>query len=152
MKLHELHDNEGANRKKKRIGRGPGSGKGKTGGRGIKGQKSRSGVAINGYEGGQMPLQRRVPKFGFKNPNRVEYKGINLDTIQALVEKTGLKAVAPADLIANGLANKHDLVKILGRGELTAGVEVSAHQFSKSATAAIEGAGGKCSTIDRHAK
>jgi len=99
-----------------------------------------------------MPLQRRVPKFGFKNPNRVEYKGINLDTIQALVEKTGLKAVAPSDLVTNGLASKHDLVKIRGRGELTAGVEVSAHQFSKSATAAIEGAGGKCSTIDPHAK
>jgi large subunit ribosomal protein L15 len=99
-----------------------------------------------------MPLQRRVPKFGFTNPNRVEYKGINLDTLQALVDKTGLKAIAPADLVANGLAGKHDLVKILGRGELSAGVEVSAHQFSKSATAAIEGAGGKCSTIDRHAK
>ena len=99
-----------------------------------------------------MPLQRRVPKFGFKNPNRVEYKGINLDTIQALVEKTGLKAVSPADLVSNGLANKHDLVKILGRGELTAGVEISAHQFSKSAAAAIEGAGGTCSTIDRYAQ
>tara|TARA_B000000565_G_scaffold235630_1_gene196758 strand:- start:249 stop:548 length:300 start_codon:yes stop_codon:yes gene_type:complete len=99
-----------------------------------------------------MPLQRRVPKFGFKNPNRVEYKGINVDTLQALIEKTGLKAVTPADLVANGLAGKHDLVKILGRGELTTGVEVSAHQFSKSATAAIEGAGGKCSIIDRFAK
>ena len=99
-----------------------------------------------------MPLQRRVPKFGFKNPNRVEYKGINVDTLQALIEKTGLKAVTPADLVANGLAGKHDLVKILGRGELTTGVEVSAHQFSKSATAAIEGAGGKCSPIDRFAK
>jgi len=99
-----------------------------------------------------MPLQRRVPKFGFKNPNRVEYKGINVDTLQALIEKTGLKAVTPADLVANGLAGKHDLVKILGRGELTTGVEVSAHQFSKSATAASEGAGGKCSTIDRCAK
>ena len=86
-------------------------------------------------------MQRRVPKFGFKNPNRVEYKGINVDTLQALIEKTGLKAVTPADLVANGLAGKHDLVKILGRGELTTGVEVSAHQFSKSATAAIEGAG-----------
>ena len=99
-----------------------------------------------------MPLQRRVPKFGFKNPNRVEYKGINVDTLQALIEKTGLKAVTPADLVANGLACKHDLVKILGRGELTTGVEVSAHQFSKSATAVIEGAGGKCSIIDRFAK
>ncbi len=99
-----------------------------------------------------MPLQRRVPKFGFKNHNRVEYKGVNLDTLQALVEKTGLKAVTPADLVANGLASKHDLVKILGRGELSAGIEVSAHQFSKSATAAIEAAGGKCDTIDRFAK
>ena len=99
-----------------------------------------------------MPLQRRVPKFGFTNPNRVEYKGVNLDTLQALVEKTGLKAVSPSDLVANGLASKHDLVKILGRGELKAGVEVSAHQFSKSATAAIEAAGGKCATIDRYAQ
>ena len=99
-----------------------------------------------------MPLQRRVPKFGFTNPNRVEYKGVNLDTLQELVEKKSLKAVTPADLVANGLAGKHDLVKILGRGTLSAGVEVSAHQFSKSATAGIEAAGGKCATIDLHAK
>ncbi|MGB0250283.1 MAG: 50S ribosomal protein L15 [Flavobacteriales bacterium] len=144
MNLSNLTPASGSRKQRKRVGRGEGSGHGGTS---TRGHKSKI-----GFEGGQMPLQRRVPKFGFKNPNRVEYKGINLDTIQALVEKTGLKAVAPADLVANGLANKHDLVKILGRGELTAGVEVSAHQFSKTASAAIEGAGGKCSTIDRHAK
>ena len=142
MNLSNLTPASGSRKQRKRVGRGEGSGHGGTSTRGHNGAKSRS-----GYKS-----KRRVPKFGFKNPNRVEYKGSNLDTIQALVEKTGLKAVAPADLVANGLANKHDLVKILGRGELTAGVEVSAHQFSKTASAAIEGAGGKCSTIDRHAK
>jgi len=99
-----------------------------------------------------MPLQRRVPKFGFVSPNRVEYKGVNLDTLQALVEKTGKSAVTPQDIRDNGLAGKHDLIKILGRGELTSKVEVSAHKFSKSAVAAIEAAGGSVSTIDRLAK
>ena len=153
MNLSNLTPAAGSRKQRKRVGRGEGSGHGGTSTRGHKGAKSRSGYKSKiGFEGGQMPLQRRVPKFGFTNPNRVEYKGVNLDTLQALVDKTGLKAVSPADLVANGLAGKHDLVKILGRGELKAGVEVSAHQFSKSATAAIEAAGGKCATIDRHAK
>ena len=99
-----------------------------------------------------MPLQRRVPKFGFNSPNRVEYKGVNLDTLQALVEKLGKEVILPQDIIENGLAGKHDLIKILGRGELKAKVEVSAHKFSKSAQAAIEAAGGSVQTIDRLAK
>ena len=108
MNLSNLTPASGSRKQRKRVGRGEGSGHGGTSTRGHKGAKSRSGYKSKiGFEGGQMPLQRRVPKFGFKNPNRVEYKGINLDTIQALVEKTGLKAVSPADLVANGLASKH---------------------------------------------
>ena len=103
MKLHELHDNEGANRKKKRIGRGPGSGKGKTGGRGIKGQKSRSGVAINGYEGGQMPLYQRLPKRGFNNPNRKSYAVVNLSLIEKFIEAGKLDAKAEINEILNKL-------------------------------------------------
>ena len=153
MNLSNLTPASGSRKQRKRVGRGEGSGHGGTSTRGHKGAKSRSGYKSKiGFEGGQMPLQRRVPKFGFTNPNRVEYKGVNLDTLQELVEKKSLKAVTPADLVANGLAGKHDLVKILGRGTLSSGVEVSAHQFSKSATAAIEAAGGKCATIDLHAK
>ena len=99
-----------------------------------------------------MPLQRRVPKFGFTNPNRVEYKGVNLDTLQELVDKIKKNTIVPQDFIDNGLANKKDLIKVLGRGELKAKVEVSAHKFSKSAQAAIEAAGGSVQTIDRQAK
>ena len=144
MKLHELKPAEGSTKSKKRIGRGQGSGKGGTSTRGHKGAKSRSGYKTKiGFEGGQMPLQRRVPKFGFKNINRVEYKGINLDTIQNLIDNSKkLEDLNPEILIENGLANKKDLVKILGRGELKSKVNIKAHGFSASAKAAIEKLGG----------
>ena len=120
MKLHSLKPAEGSTKSKKRIARGQGSGKGGTSTRGHKGAKSRSGYSKKiGFEGGQMPLQRRVPKFGFKNINRVEYKGINLDSVQALADKLKTDAIDVETLINNGLANKKDLVKILGRGETT---------------------------------
>ena len=150
MKLHNLKPAEGSTKTKKRTGRGQGSGKGGTATKGHKGAKSRSGYKSKiGFEGGQMPLQRRVPKFGFRNINRVEYKGINLDTIQDLVEKTKLKAINPDILIENGLANKKDLVKVLGRGELTAKVDVIAHGFSEKAKTVIEGLGGKIEIIKK---
>lgn len=153
MNLSNIKPAKGSTKQRKRVGRGEGSGHGGTSTRGHKGAKSRSGYSSKiGFEGGQMPLQRRVPKFGFVSPNRIEYKGVNLDTLQALVEKTGKSAVTPQDIRDNGLAGKHDLIKILGRGELTSKVEVSAHKFSKSAVAAIEAAGGSVSTIDRLAK
>ena len=144
MKLHELKPAEGSTKNKKRIGRGQGSGKGGTSTRGHKGAKSRSGYKTKiGFEGGQMPLQRRVPKFGFKNINRVEYKGINLDTIQNLIDNSKkLEELNPEILIENGLANKKDLVKILGRGELKSKVNIKAHGFSATAKAAIEKLGG----------
>ena len=133
----------------KRVGRGQGSGKGGTATRGHKGAKSRSGYSKKlGFEGGQMPLQRRVPKFGFTNINRVEYQGINLDTLQQLVDDKKIKDTVDFDtLFANRLAGKNDLVKILGRGELKAKLKVSAHKFSASAKAAIEAAGGEAVTI-----
>ena len=128
MKLHELHDNEGANRKKKRIGRGPGSGKGKTGGRGLKGQKSRSGVAINGYEGGQMPLYQRLPKRGFNNPNRKSYAIVNLSLIEKFIDagKLDAKAEITEDaLVASGLVRrKRDGVRILAKGELKSKIKL----------------------------
>ena len=144
MKLHELKPAEGSTKNKKRIGRGQGSGKGGTSTRGHKGAKSRSGYKTKiGFEGGQMPLQRRVPKFGFKNINRVEYKGINLDTIQNFIDNSKkLEELNPEILIENGLANKKDLVKILGRGELKSKVNIKAHGFSATAKAAIEKLGG----------
>ena len=144
MKLHELKPAEGSTKNKKRVGRGQGSGKGGTSTRGHKGAKSRSGYKTKiGFEGGQMPLQRRVPKFGFKNINRVEYKGINLDTIQNLIDNSKkLVDLNPEILIENGLANKKDLVKILGRGELKSKVNIKAHGFSASAKATIEKLGG----------
>jgi large subunit ribosomal protein L15 len=150
MKLHNLKPAEGSTKTKKRTGRGQGSGKGGTATKGHKGAKSRSGYKSKiGFEGGQMPLQRRVPKFGFRNINRVEYKGINLDTIQELVEKSKLKSINPDILIENGLANKKDLVKILGRGELTTKVDISAHGFSEKAKTAIEGLGGKIDIVKK---
>ena len=153
MNLSNISPAKGSIKKRKRVGRGEGSGHGGTSTRGHKGAKSRSGYSSKiGFEGGQMPLQRRVPKFGFNSPNRVEYKGVNLDTLQALVETLGKDVILPQDIIENGLASKHDLIKILGRGELKAKVEVSAHKFSKSAQAAIEAAGGSVQTIDRLAK
>lgn len=143
MKLNTLKPAEGSTRSCKRIGRGPGSGKGGTSTRGHKGAKSRSGYSKKiGFEGGQMPLQRLVPKFGFKNINRVEYKAINLDIIQDLAEKRGLEKVSVADLIAAGFVSSKHLVKILGCGQLTRKVDVEAHAFSKTASAAIEALGG----------
>jgi large subunit ribosomal protein L15 len=153
MNLSNIQPAKGSTKKRKRVGRGEGSGHGGTSTRGHKGAKSRSGYSSKiGFEGGQMPLQRRVPKFGFTSPNRVEYKGVNLDTLQALVEKLGKNTIVIQDIIDNGLAGKHDLIKILGRGELNVKVEVSAHKVSKSALAAIESAGGSVQTIDRLAK
>lgn len=143
MRLNTLKPAEGSTKNKKRIGRGQGSGRGGTSTRGHNGAKSRSGYSRKeGFEGGQMPLQRRVPKFGFTSPNRVEYKGINLDSLQELAEKTGLAEIDREVLIANGLAAKKDLIKILGRGALTSKVDVTAHKFSTSAAAAIEKLGG----------
>ena len=153
MNLSNIKPAKGSIKKRKRVGRGEGSGHGGTSTRGHKGAKSRSGYSSKiGFEGGQMPLQRRVPKFGFTSPNRVEYKGVNLDTLQELVDKIKKNTIVPQDFIDNGLANKKDLIKVLGRGELKAKVEVSAHKFSKSAQAAIEAAGGSVQTIDRQTK
>ena len=143
MKLNQLKPAEGSTHHDKRIGRGEGSGHGGTSTRGHKGAKSRSGYSRKiGFEGGQMPLQRRVPKFGFKNINRKEYKSINLDVLQILVEKNGWSVIAPENLIEAGYVNKNDLVKILGNGAISSKVEVKAHAFSKSAEAAIEAAQG----------
>lgn len=148
MDLHNLKPAEGSVKNRKRIGRGQGSGRGGTSTRGHKGAKSRSGYsAKRGFEGGQMPLYRRVPKFGFKNPNRVEYKGINLDTIQNLAETNNLQAIDLDVLKQHGLVHKNDLVKILGRGELKAKLEINAHAFTATAKSAIEAAGGVANTI-----
>jgi len=147
MKLHTLKPAAGSVKTKKRFGRGEGSGMGGTSTRGHKGAKSRSGYSRKiGFEGGQMPLQRRVPKFGFTSPNRVEYKGINLDTLQILAEK-GISTITVAVLKENGLISKGDLVKILGRGELKSKVEVTVHAFSESAKAAIEKVGGVATSV-----
>lgn len=143
MKLNTLKPAEGSVKSKKRIGRGQGSGKGGTSTRGHKGAKSRSGYSKKiGFEGGQMPLQRRVPKFGFTNPNRVEYKAINLDTLQRIADDYKESTVTVEVLYAHGLADKNDLIKILGRGELKTKLDVTAHRFSASAEKAIEAAGG----------
>lgn len=148
MKLNTLKPAEGSVKNKKRIGRGQGSGKGGTATRGHKGAKSRSGYSKKiGFEGGQMPLQRRVPKFGFTNPNRVEYKAINLSTLEELAGKTKASSIDVKLLVENGLAGKNDLIKILGKGELKTKVDVTAHAFSASATKAIEAAGGKVTQL-----
>lgn len=147
MNLSNLSPAEGAIKKEKRIGRGQGSGYGGTSTRGHKGAKSRSGYKTKiGFEGGQMPLQRRVPKFGFKNINRVEYKAINLDIIETIASK-GIEEINFEVLKANGVVSNNDLVKILGRGELNSKVNVTAHGFSATAKAAIESKGGTCNTI-----
>jgi large subunit ribosomal protein L15 len=139
MELSNLKPAKGSTHKKRRLGRGPGSGLGGTSTRGHKGAKSRSGYSKKvGFEGGQMPLQRRVPKYGFKNINRKEYKSINICTLQQLVEKTNATEVTPEVLYSAGLIGKKDLVKILGDGELKAKINVKAHAFSKSAREAIE--------------
>lgn len=149
MSLHNLKPAAGSTKSGKRIARGEGSGHGGTSTRGHKGAKSRSGYSRKiGFEGGQMPLQRRVPKFGFTNINRVEYQGVNLDTLQQLVDDKKIKDTIDFEtLVQLRLAGKNDLVKILGRGELKSKLKVSAHKFTASAKAAIEAAGGEAVTL-----
>ena len=143
MKLNNLKPAEGSTKTRKRIGRGPGSGLGGTSTRGHKGAKSRSGYSKKiGFEGGQMPLQRRVPKFGFKNVNRVEYKAINLSTLQALAEKNSLEVINIETLVAAGFISSGQLVKILANGTLSAKLTVEANAFSQKAVEAIEAVGG----------
>ena len=146
MKLNDIHDNPGSSKDRMRVGRGIGSGKGKTGGRGVKGQKARSGVAIKGFEGGQMPLHRRLPKRGFWNPFSTDYNEVNIGRIQAAVDAGKLEAGAPvtiASLVSSGVCSKpRDGVKILGVGELKAKLTFEVASASKSAVAAIEKAGG----------
>ena len=148
MKLHTLKPSESSIGREKRIGRGEGSGHGGTSTRGHKGAQSRSGYSRKlGFEGVQMPIQRRLPKFGFNNPNKVEYKAVNLATLQALSEKTGLTVITVDTMIENGLVARKDLVKVLGNGELTVKLDVTAHAFSKSAVAKIEAAQGSTTLI-----
>ena len=145
MKLNELRDNDGATKRRQRVGRGPGSGKGKTGGRGIKGQKSRSGVAIKGYEGGQMPLYQRLPKRGFNKPNRKSFAVINLGLIQKFIDAKKLdpKAITEDALIECGVVRrKLDGIRVLAKGELTAKATITVTGASKSAIEAVEKAGG----------
>jgi large subunit ribosomal protein L15 len=143
MKIHTLKPAAGSTKSNKRIGRGQGSGKGGTSTKGHKGAQSRSGYSTKmGFEGGQMPLQRRVPKFGFKNKFRIVYKGVNLDTLQNLSDKIKKDKIDVQVLIDNGVVSKSDLVKILGRGELSKKIDITAHAFSASAAAAIEKSGG----------
>ncbi|MBO6898628.1 50S ribosomal protein L15 [Shimia sp.] len=146
MKLHELRDNPGATKKRMRVGRGPGSGKGKMGGRGIKGQKSRSGVAINGYEGGQMPLYQRLPKRGFNKPNRKAYAVVNLGLIQKFVDEKKLDASAAITeeaLVASGLVRRvKDGIRVLAKGEVSAKLNIEVTGASKAAVEAVEKAGG----------
>ena len=151
MNLSKLTPAEGSVKNaKKRLGRGQGSGKGGTSTKGHKGAQSRSGYsAKRGFEGGQMPLQRRVPKFGFKNINRVEYRGINLDVIQGLIDNNKVSTIDLDYLISKGLASKNDKVKVLGRGELKSKVEVKVHAFSASAKTAIEAKGGAAVSVEK---
>jgi large subunit ribosomal protein L15 len=148
MELSNLKPAVGSTKQRKRVGRGEGSGRGGTSTRGHKGAKSRSGYSKKrGFEGGQMPLQRRIPKFGFKNRNRVEYKAINLDTIQLMADEQKITDFSPEALVAVGLASKKDLIKILGRGELNATVNITAHAFSATAKEAIESKGGTATVL-----
>lgn len=148
MKLHTLKPAAGSVHTGRRLGRGIGSGLGGTSTRGNKGAKQRSGFHNKlGFEGGQMPLQRRLPKFGFKNINRMEYQAVNISSLQKLAERKGLEKIGVADMVSAGLASKNDRIKILGEGELKAKVEVEAHAFSKSAEAAITAAGGKATKV-----
>jgi len=148
MKLHTLKPAKGSVKSRKRIGRGQGSGKGGTSTRGHKGAKSRSGYSQKlGFEGGQMPLQRRVPKFGFKNPNKTIYKAVNLDSLQELSEKIKTTNITIDVLVGNGIVGKRDLVKILGRGELKVKLNVSVHAISDSAKEAIEKSGGTVTVL-----
>ena len=157
MKLNELRDNPGARHKSKRVGRGPGSGKGRTAGRGNKGQKSRSGVAIKGFEGGQMPLYRRLPKRGFNNIFAKRYQVVNLGRLQTAIDAGKLDAGKPigeAELVASGVVRRaHDGVRLLAQGELTAKVEITVAGASAAASAAVEAAGGSVSvTVAREVK
>ncbi len=148
MKLHELSPVPGSKKDVKRIGRGHGSGWGKTAGKGHKGQKARAGHGMRpGFEGGQMPLQRRLPKFGFKNINRVEYQVVNLSSIQKLAEKKNLEKITIEDMVVAGLVSPKGLVKVLGNGTLTAKVEVEANAFSKTAEEAIQNVGGTATKL-----
>ena len=148
MKLHELRDNPGAAKKARRVGRGPGSGKGKTAGRGIKGQKSRSGVTMNAYEGGQMPLYQRLPKRGFTKPGRKRYAVVNLGHIQKFVDAGKLgPEITETELVDSGLVRRrHDGVRVLAKGEITSAVTLTVTGASKSAVAAVEQAGGTLTT------
>lgn len=148
MNLSNLKPAKGSTFSEKRVGRGQGSGRGGTSTRGHKGAQSRSGYSRKrGFEGGQMPLQRRVPKYGFKNINRIEYRGINLDTLQKLAEAKSLTEISNIDLVKNGLASKNDLIKILGRGEIKIKLNIAAHAFTQTAKAAIEAQGGNVTVI-----
>lgn len=148
MNLSNLKPAEGSTKNRKRIGRGTGSGRGGTSTRGHKGAGSRSGYSSKvGFEGGQMPLQRRVPKVGFKNPNRTEYVGVNLDVLQGLADKFNLKTVDFETLKSHGLVSKNDLVKIMGRGEVKIKLDVKAHAFTAAAQKAIEALGGSVEKI-----
>ena len=149
MKLNNLTPATGSTHTSKRLGRGQGSGKGGTATRGTKGAQARAGYSHKiGFEGGQMPIQRRLPKFGFKNPTRVEYLAVNVSTIEAIASRFGITEVGVEDVKAAGFAGKDDLVKVLGNGEITTAVTVNANAFSKSAIAKIEAAGGKAVVID----
>ena len=151
MKLNEIKDNEGARKSAKRVGRGIGSGSGKTSGHGQKGQKARSGVAINGFEGGQMPIYRRLPKRGFKNPFAKEFAVVNLDTIQKAIDAGKLNAdtINIESLMNSGIVNKQlDGVRLLARGAITSSVTISVNSASKAAVAAVEKAGGKVNLIE----
>lgn len=149
MNLNNIKPAAGSTFNSKRIGRGQGSGKGGTSTKGHKGQKARAGYSQKiGFEGGQMPLQRRLPKFGFKNVNRKEFRGVNLDTIQTLIENKSITGdITKEVLVANGIVSKNELVKIMGRGELKSAVSISADKFTKSAEELIAKAGGKAITL-----
>lgn len=148
MNLNNIRPAAGSTHSTKRIGRGQGSGKGGTAGKGHNGQQARAGYSRKiGFEGGQMPLQRRLPKFGFTNINRKEYRAINIDTLQILADAQNITEITQEVLVQNGLAKKSEIVKIMGRGELKTGVSVSAHKFTKSAEEAIAKAGGKAITL-----
>jgi len=148
MDLHTLKPAKGSVRKRKRIGRGQGSGTGGTAARGHKGQKSRSGYSRKkGFEGGQMPIQRRLPKRGFKNINRVEYVALNLASIQAIADKHNVTDFTMENLVAKGIVKKNDKVKVLARGELKSSVNVTLHAYSEKAKSAIEAAGGKANVL-----
>ena len=148
MELNQIKPAEGSKHAKRRVGRGIGCGLGKTCGRGHKGQKSRSGGFHKvGFEGGQMPLQRRIPKFGFKNNDKVFFKAINLDALEDLAQKTSASSITLKLMVDNGIVGKKDSVKILGRGELKSKVSVEAHAFSATATKAIENLGGTATTV-----